>query len=155
MPKFKSLVAIQAHLEKNVHLIMNRSAELERELANVMSQAVVDVVYGHYSPDVYERRGDNDGLSDVRNMSISSVSVENGKIKLIFENLTEGADSQYGVFITDMIESGDDEMWSNPAGKWADRREFVAETARRLKENPEGMLNAIRSGLISKGFYVK
>lgn len=155
MAQFKSLAAIQTYLEQNVHLIMNRSAELERELANVMSQSVVDVVYGHYTPKSYERRGDNDGLSDTRNMEITSVSIESGKIKLIFENLTEGADSQYDVFITDMIEEGKSDMWNNQDGRWTDRREFVAETTRRLKENPVGMLNAIRSGLIAKGFTVR
>ena len=160
MPKFKTLDALQAYLEKNVHHVMNRSAELERVLSDEMSQAVWDVVYAGYisPPEVenpYERRMDDGGLSDVRNMEIVSVTVENGKIRLLFENTAQGNDSMSGKFISDTIIEGIKENWSNPNGSWTDPRDYVSETVRRLKENPEELANAIREGLIAKGMKIR
>lgn len=155
MAKFRSLGEIQKYLEQNTAEVLAGSMELERVLADEMSQAVVDVVYAYYEPEEYERRMDEEGLSDTRNMEVTDWGIRDGQPFLIFENLTQGADSQSSVFITDMIEDGDKSMWNNPNGPWSDKREFVAETARRLKENPEGMLDALRKGLQQKGMKLK
>lgn len=151
MTKFKNLTELQEWLNKNVHQVMNRSAELERLLAEEMSQAVWDIVYSEHYPKVYERRGDIEGLSDVRNMQITSVETEGRRVKLTFENLTQGNDNMANEFITDMIVEGIKDKWNNPDGVWSEPRDFVRETARRLKENPEELAEVIKNGLAKKG----
>lgn len=155
MPKFKDLNSLEAYLQKNIHQVMNRSAELERVLAETMSSSVFDVVYKAYEPQSYERRGDDGGLSDTRNMEIISVDVVNGGVQLVFENLTEGADSMSGKFITDTIVEGIKENWNHPGSPYSDPRDFVAETVRRLQANPTELVQAIKNGLTTKGFNVK
>lgn len=156
MPKFKDLKSLEAYLQKNVAQALARSAEVERIMAEVMSQAVIDVVYAAYDPVQYERRMDEQGLSDVRNMGISDFGInENGDVFITFENLTEGNDSMQGKYITDTIVEGRYEDWNNPIGEWAKPRDFVAETAKRLRDNPTELINAFRNGLIAKGFSVK
>lgn len=166
MAQFKSLAAIQAHLEKTMLETMNRSAQIERVLANEMSDAVRKIVYDAYEPEEYVRREEDGGLADERNMSITNVSVINKGVQLIFENLTQGQthqlpiydrdrDSLDGQFITDTIVEGLKSNWCVPGGEFSEPRDFVAETIRRLKENPTDLSNAIRSGLIARGIKVK
>lgn len=156
MPKFKDLNSLEAYLQKNISQVLARSAEVERVMAEVMSQSVIDVVYGSYSPSQYDRRGDEDGLSDVRNMGITDFGINgNGDIFITFENLTEGADSMSGKYITDTIVEGRKEDWNNSNGVWSEPRDFIGETARRLQANPSELINAFKSGLLAKGFNVK
>ena len=155
MPKFKDLKSLETYLQKNIQQVMNKSAELERALAETMSSAVFDVVYKSHEPEQYVRRGDEGGLSDTRNMEIVSVEVVNGGVQLVFENLTEGVDNLKGKFITDTIVEGIKENWNYAGSPYSDPRDFVAETAKRLRDNPTELAQALRNGLISKGFIVK
>jgi hypothetical protein len=154
---FNNLDELELYLQKNIHEILNKDVSIERILAETMSQAVVDVVYAAYDPISYERRGDESGLSDIRNMVISSVSLVGNQISLIFENLTEGADSLKGEFIGDLIEYGEGyngKHWNNPNSPYADARPFAEETANRLRENPTELLNALKVSLQARGFTV-
>lgn len=156
MPKFKDLKSLEAYLQKNMMQVAARSADIERIVAEAMSQAVVDVVYSYYSPTQYERRMDDGGLSDVRNVGISDFGIKgDGSIFVTFENLTEGNDSMEGKFITDTIVEGRQDDWNNPNGKWSDRRDFIGEAARRLRENPQPLIEAFKKGLIAKGFQIR
>lgn len=156
MPKFKDLNSLEAYLQKNISQVLARSAEVERIMAEVMSQAVIDVVYAAYEPTQYDRRGDEDGLSDVRNMGITDFGINgNGDVFITFENLTEGADSMAGKYITDTIVEGRKDDWNNSNGVWSEPRDFISETARRLQANPSELINAFKSGLLAKGFNVK
>lgn len=130
--------------------------ELERILANTMRDCVLSVVYDYYEPKEYERRGDDGGLSDTRNMIVSDVTIlGDGKVKLSFENITEGNDTLIEDFTVDTIEEGIKSNWMNPNGRWTDKRPFVEETANRLRQNPVEMIAAIKSGLVSQGFTVR
>lgn len=156
MPKFKDLNSLIAYAQKDMAQVLARSPEVERIMAEVMSQAVIDVVYLHYFPSTYVRRMDDGGLSDVRNMGITDFGIKgDGSVFITFENLTEGNDSMEGKFITDTIVEGRAEDWNNPKGKWIMRRDFIAETARRLQANPGELISAFKSGLLAKGFNVK
>ncbi|WP_144509978.1 hypothetical protein [Bacillus sp. FJAT-22090] len=156
MPKFKDLASLEAYLQKNAMQILSRSADVERVVAEVMSQAVIDVVYAAYSPTQYERRMDNDGLSDPRNVGIGDFGIKpDGSVFITFENLTEGEDSMQGKFITDTIVEGRKSDWNNPNGVWSEPRDFIGEASRRLRENPQELINAFKSGLLAKGFKVK
>ena len=156
MPKFKDLDLLLAYLQKNTAQALAKSAEVERIMAEVMSQAVVDVVYGSYTPTQYERRMDDGGLSDPRNMGITDFGVNsNGDVFITFENLTEGEDSLQGKYITDTIVEGKKENWNNPNGEWSEPRDFIAETAKRLRDNPSELINAFKNGLKAKGMQVR
>lgn len=155
MPKFKNLNDLEAYIKKNAMQVLARSSEIERVMSEVMVQAVVDVVYGHYSPSVYERRMDEGGLSDVRNYGITDFGINaTGDVFITFENLTEGNDSMSGKYITDTIVEGRKEDW-NKTGEWSEPRDFIGEAARRLRDNPSELINAFKNGLQSKGFNIK
>lgn len=139
--------------------------KIETVLAKTMSQAVHDVVYRKYIPQEYKRRGNDGGLSDVRNMKITKVEVNNGKVRVLFENLTMGqshytpiyeqpVDSMYGQFITDTIEDGVSDNWYRQ-GKWSQARPFVQETIARIEANPTYLINAIKDSYRKLGFEVK
>lgn len=154
MPKFKDLNSLEAYLQKNIHQVLNRSGELERVLTEAMVQSVYDIVYSAYQPEGYERRMEEDGLADPRNASITSVTIEDGVVKLVFENLTQGQDSLKGQFTTDTIVEGIESNW-NATGEWSEPRDFISETTRKLQSNPSEWIQAIKSGLSAKGIICK
>lgn len=155
MPKFKDLASLEAYVQNSMMLVAARSADIERIVAEVMSQAVIDVVYAHYSPTQYDRRMDNDGLSDPRNVGVSDWGIkDDGSIFVTFENLTEGNDSMQGKYIADTIVEGIESNW-NRTGAWSEPRDFIGEASRRLRENPQQLIEAFKKGLLAKGFNVK
>lgn len=155
MPKFKNFDTMEAYLKKDIYNILFKSMDIERVLAETMAQSVSEIVYDAYEPTKYNRRFDNGGLADTRNMQITSVYLEGDAIKLTFENLTEGNDSMKGELITPTIVEGIEENWANPDGKWSWERDFISDTVNRLRGNPTDLLNAFRTALIKRGFQVK
>lgn len=150
MAQFRNLTELQRYLEQNTMEILANSMGIESVLASTMSQSIIDVVYAHYEPEVYERRMDEGGLSDIRNMSVVDWGITNKSAFLIFENLAEGNDNQAGRYITDMIEEEIESMWSK-TGAWSEPRPFVEETVRRLKENPQELVEAIKNEFRARG----
>lgn len=166
MVQFNDIDQIQRYFERNSHQVF-KDKNIEKVLASTMSQAVYDVVYRKYVPVEYKRRRNDGGLSDVRNMKITNVEVKNGKVTVLFENLTLGQghfspiyeqshDSMYGQFITDVINDGetDGNSWYRH-GKWSHARPFVQETIARIEANPIYLINAIKSAYKKLGFEVK
>lgn len=166
MVQFKDLAHLQRYLEKNASKILNDKG-IEKVLAQAMSEAVKEVVYNHYSPTTYTRREDDGGLSDARNMHITKVEVRNGKVSILFENLTQGqthftpiytynTDSQYGRFITDVVNDGYQNQgdWYRQ-GVWSEARPFVQETIARIVANPQPLIDAIKNAYRKAGFNVK
>lgn len=147
-----NLSQIQAYLESQLQSVLKSEMAIEDVMSEVMSQAVQDVVYASYTPYIYERRGLEGGLADQRQMVVTDVLFEPKQLRLLFENLTMGNDSMSNEYIADMIEEGLKDSWSNPDGIWSEKREFIKETADRLRQNPDRLINAIRKGLISRGF---
>lgn len=155
MAKFTNVNDLLKHVQQLAASSLANSANVERVVADEISQAVWDVVYTAYDPEFYERRGDEGGLSDVRNVEIVDFGVRDGQVFVRFENLTQGDDSLSTVFLTDTIEEGIKENWSNPDGPWSEPRAFMAEASRRLNENPGELKDAIRKSLIERGLKVK
>lgn len=164
MVQFIDLNHLQRYLEKNANQIF-KDKGIEKVLAKEMSKAVQDVVYRRYIPVEYIRRGNDGGLSDVRNMKITKVEVDNGKVRVLFENLTLGQghfspvyehdyDSLRGQFITDTIVDGIDENWYR-TGKWSESRDFVKKTIEALRANPSHLIEAIKSAYKKAGFEIK
>jgi len=164
MVQFKDLNHLQRYLENNANQIF-KDKGIEKVLAKEMSKAVQDIVYRHYIPVEYLRRGNDGGLSDIRNMKITKVEVDNGKVRVLFENLTLGQghfspvyehdyDSLRGQFITDTIVDGIDENWYR-TGKWSESRDFVKKTIEALRANPSHLIEAIKSAYKKAGFEIK
>ncbi|MCL1696258.1 MULTISPECIES: hypothetical protein [unclassified Lysinibacillus] len=166
MVKFKDPNHLLRYLERgDIISTVFKNKSIENVLAKEMSKAVQDVVYRRYIPTEYLRRGNDGGLSDVRNMKITRVEVDNGKVRVLFENLTLGQgqfspiyehdyDSLRGQFITDTIEDGITENWYR-TGKWSEARPFVQETISRIQANPLPLINSIKSAYKKLGFEVK
>jgi len=166
MVQFKDLDQLQQYLERgDIIDSVFRDKNIEKVLAKEMSKAVRDVVYARYAPKQYTRRGDDGGLSDIRNMYITKVEVNGGKVRVLFENLTMGQtrylpiyehdyDSKHGQFITDTIEDGISENWYRQ-GKWSERRKFVQETIARIEANPIHLIKAIEDSYKKLGFSIR
>lgn len=162
----KDLNQLKRYLERgDIINAVFKDKDIEKVLAKEMSKAVQDIVYRHYVPVEYLRRGNDGGLSDIRNMKITKVEVDNGKVRVLFENLTLGQghfspiyehdyDSLRGDFITDTIEDGLSENWYR-TGKWSEARPFVQETLNRIKANPLPLIKAIKSAYRKLGFEVR
>lgn len=146
---------MQVWLEKNIHKVVSKNPAMERILADSMSLAVHDVVYDYYEPYSYERRKNEGGLSDTRNMEIASVTIENGKVKLVMENRTLGNDSMANQFISDTIIDGISANWDNPNGRWTDKRDYISHSMNELRNNPQELVEILKAGLISRGLKVK
>lgn len=166
MVQFNDLDQLQRYLERNSNQVFN-DKNIEKVLAATMSQAVYDVVYSRYVPVEYKRRRNSGGLSDVRNMKITKVEVKNGKVIVLFENLTLGQghyspiyeqsqDSLHGQFITDVINDGetDGSSWYRH-GKWSEARPFIQETIARIEANPTYLINSIKNAYKKLGFEVR
>jgi len=166
MVQFKDLNQLQRYLERgDIINTIFRDKNIEKVLAKEMSKSVRDVVYARYTPKQYNRRGDDGGLSDMRNMHITKVEIVNGKVRILFENLTMGQthfspiyehdyDSMRGQFITDTIEDGISENWYRQ-GVWSNARPYVQKTIERIQANPTPLINAIKSAYRKIGFEVK
>lgn len=162
----KDLNHLQRYLTRgNIVNTVFKDKGIEKVLAKEMSKAVQDIVYRHYVPVEYLRRGNDGGLSDVRNMKITKVEVDNGKVRVLFENLTLGQghfspiyehdyDSLRGQFITDTIVDGISDNWYR-SGKWSESRDFVKKTIESILDNPSYLTDAIKSAYRKAGFTVK
>lgn len=162
----KDLNQLKRYLERgDIINAVFKDKDIEKVLAKEMSRAVQDIVYRHYVPVEYLRRGNDGGLSDVRNMKITKVEVDNGKVRVLFENLTLGQghfspvyehdyDSLRGDFITDTIEDGLSENWYRQ-GKWSEARPFIQTTIERVQANPLPLIRAIKSAYRKLGFEVR
>lgn len=157
MPKFKSIDALYEYAQNNIADLLLDS-HFEDELSSMMTKAVEDYVYAAYSPTSYNRRDINGGLADPENSMITGINVDNGKIHIIFENLTQGNDNLSGEYIGDLIEFGEgykDKHWDNPNGQWAKPRPFVENMISDIQDNPTYLINALKKDLLGRGFKVK
>jgi hypothetical protein len=163
---FKNLDELELYLQKNIMQILSKDASIERILAENMAAMVFKYVYDAYDPIEYERREDDGGLADTRNMFITNWGVRDGSVFLTFENLTQGQtnqspiyghsqDSLEGKYIGDTIEFGIKDNWYDSTGEWAKPRPFAEETVNAINANPTELLNALKTALIKKGFLVK
>lgn len=158
MPSFTKFSDLEKYLTQNVSEVVRNSAELQRVLESAMRDAIMEKVYDAYEPEYYKRRGSNGGLLDTRNFQITSVDIVGNSVVLRYENLTTGADNLRGKYIIDLIEGGEGASglhWSNPNGEWANKRQAIAHAKQQLRDNPNGLKNALKDALKGRGFQVK
>lgn len=166
LPKFRNLKDLEKYVQQKVEKTI-KSEMVQDVFKDAMQDSVHGEVYAQYKPLQYERRGDNDGLSDKDNMIFTQHTKQDKTLVSLFENVTVGSDypaydhetdSMNGYFISNLIEHGSDNIHETPSnstngwyelGKWSEARPFVLETA--LMLNNPSFFNARLKWALEKG----
>ena len=72
MPEFKSLKELEKYLQDKIDSAL--LVEVAVGVKEVEQEAIRDVVYGAYLPNIYSRRDEKGGLADKENMTESLVA---------------------------------------------------------------------------------
>ena len=159
MPNFKNLNELRKHLQQKIDkTLISKVADTIREAEH---KNIDETVYDAYDPHVYQRRGDNGGIGDMRNMKAELV--EDGK--LIVTNETKPNDNYNHSMpssapLAEVIEFGHgyngyqyDYPPSNetPCGQ---PRPFIKNTYEELK-NTGNHVDALKKGLRKQGILTK
>lgn len=127
------------HIEKQIQDTMVN--EVADTVKDNMTEAVHTSVYDAYSPQYYNRRMNNGGLSDTHNMEVTEI--QNG-ISVHNAAPLDNGRNDYNL----------DEIIVYGLGNQPFERDFYAETAERLQENQEHM-EALKQGLKKRGIEVE
>lgn len=158
--KIKSLKDLEGMLQNKIANDLFFSSNVQDRIAETMHEKIISNVYNVFTPTEYERRGNDDGFSDMNNMQFTSVDVSNGAVRFVFENTTEGNDSMSGQELTDMFETGKGK-WDNPnvvdnQGRVNSApRPFIDDTISELNQNKTQLQDALKKDLAKLGFKVK
>lgn len=136
---FKNLNSLCRHIEKQIQDTMVN--EVADTVKDNMTEAVHTSVYDAYSPQYYNRRMNNGGLSDTHNMEVTEI--KNG---ISVHNATPLDNGRNDYSLDEIIVYG--------LGNQPFERDFYAETAERLQENQEHM-EALKQGLKKRGIEVE
>lgn len=136
---FKNLNSLCRHIEKQIQDTMVN--EVADTVKDNMTEAVHTSVYDAYSPQYYNRRMNNGGLSDTHNMEVTEI--QNG-ISVHNAAPLDNGRNDYNL----------DEIIVYGLGNQPFERDFYAETAERLQENQEHM-EALKQGLKKRGIEVE
>ena len=136
---FKNLNSLCRHIEKQIQDTMVN--EVADTVKDNMTEAVHTSVYDAYSPQYYNRRMNNGGLSDTQNMEVTEI--QNG-ISVHNAAPLDNGRNDYNL----------DEIIVYGLGNQPFERDFYAETAERLQENQEHT-EALKQGLKKRGIEVE
>lgn len=153
--QFTNLADLEKYMKNDIPNALSANEKIRRVLRRAMTEAIQDVVYDHYIPKEYKRRGRSGGLLDNRLMDFTNAFLDGNVFTMIFENIAEGNDSLKGEQLTDTIEDGIKENWGNPDGPWSDKRPFMAETYNNIIQNPNPLINAVKLTLINAGYKIR
>lgn len=134
------------------------SSNLQDKTAEIMQERIIENVYDAYSPNKYKRRGNNDGFSDMDNMEFTSVDIQNGNVRFIFENTTDKAMTKGDKSITEIFETGHRESWynadatDNQGRVVSEARPFIEDTIKDLNSSKGELTEALRKDLRNLGF---
>lgn len=127
------------HIEKQIQDTMVN--EVADTVKDNMTEAVHTSVYDAYSPQYYNRRMNNGGLSDTHNMEVTEI--QNG---ISVHNAAPLDNGRNDYSLDDIIVYG--------LGNQPFERDFYAETADKLQENQEHT-EALKQGLKKRGIEVE
>lgn len=136
---FKNLNSLCRHIEKQIQDTMVN--EVADTVKDNMTEAVHTSVYDAYSPQYYNRRMNNGGLSDTHNMEVTEI--QNG---ISVHNAAPLDNGRNDYSLDDIIVYG--------LGNQPFERDFYAETADKLQENQEHT-EALKQGLKKRGIEVE
>ena len=136
---YKNINDLFKRIEKDVQeVLVNEVAETVKD---EMKQAIDDTVYSTYEPEYYKRRGEQGGLLDEDNITVTEL--ENG-ILLRDTAPLNGGKTGYDL----------DRIIIDGSGNQAFPRDYIEETKERLEDN-KAHVNAMVQGLRKKGYDVK
>lgn len=136
---FKNINNLLKHIEKQVQDTMTN--EVADTVKDNMAEAIQTSVYDVYSPQYYNRRMNNGGLSDVHNLEVSEI--QNGIAVHDAAPLDNGR-KDYNL----------DDIIVNGLGNQPFERDFYSETVERLQKNQEHT-EALKQGLKKRGVDVE
>lgn len=136
---FKNINTLFKHIEEQVQDTM--ANEVADTVKDNMAEAVHTSVYDAYSPQYYNRRMQNGGLSDTHNMEVTEF--KNGIAVHDAAPLDNGR-NDYNL----------DEIIVYGLGNQPFERDFYAETVERLSENQKHT-GALKQGLKKRGIEVE
>lgn len=152
--KANSLEELAKLLEPQLFDIIGADDTLRQLIGHSVSNSVEQNVYPMHTPQQYKRRGVNGGLADPDNVVRTGIGKANSKIQMIYENITEGVDTLKGEELTDTIEEGIRENWTNPNGAWSEPRPFIEPAIEELKGSNK-LNNQLRTILKQSGLDIK
>ena len=144
MPTFSSLKEMEKYIQDEINKsLKNDVAPVVKE---VMSAEVQNTVYSVYEPKRYERRYDNYGLGDTRNMEFPKV--ENGKLEV--SNNTPFKGKNYsGKSLTEVVVTGEGYTYDYPY-EYNQPRDFIEATREDLIQT-QAHTKALVNGLKKSG----
>lgn len=128
------------HIEEQIQDTMTN--EVADTVKDNMAEAIQTSVYDAYSPQYYNRRMNNGGLSDTQNMEVTEI--QNGI------SVHDAAPLDNGRNDYDL----DDIIVNRGVLGYPHGRDFYTETAERLQENQEHT-EALKQGLKKRGIEVE
>lgn len=137
---FKNLNSLCRHIEKQIQDTMVN--EVADTVKDNMTEAVHTSVYDAYSPQYYNRRMNNGGLSDTQNIEVTEI--KNGIAVHDAASLDNGRNDY----------SLDEIIVNRGVLGYPQSRDFYAETADKLQENQEHT-EALKQGLKKRGIEVE
>ena len=136
---YKNINDLFKRIEKDIQeTLVNEVADTVKD---EMKQAIDDTVYSTYEPEYYKRRGEQGGLLDEDNITVTEL--ENG---ILLRNTAplDNDDAAYDL----------DHIVIDGSGNQPFPRDFIEETKERLEDN-KAHVEAMVQGLKKKGYDVK
>lgn len=152
--QFSTLQELNIFIQNNLPKTIIDDRKVEKTLREVMIQSIKEVVYDAYTPSQYKRRGINGGLLDHNLMQITEAMMQGNTFVILFENLAKGNDTLEGKYLSETIENGIKENWSRQ-GEWSNPRPFVKEVTTRITNNPQPLIDAVKTSFLKVGFRVR
>ena len=137
---FNNLNQLFNYIDDQIQDTMRK--EVADTVKDNMAEAVHTSVYSVYSPEYYNRRMNNGGLSDTHNMEVTEI--QNG-ISIHDTASLDNGRSDYNL---------DDIIVNHGVLGYPQGRDFYSETWERLEKNKEHT-NALKQGLKNRGIKVK
>ena len=147
----QQLRRIERQIQGNLKVGMN---EVAKEVKKIQSEKVKEEVYGTYTPKQYERREDDGGLSDVRNMKHDTETLSDGGVVLEVRNETMSneeflPDGKQPFEIAGVVEYG--QMYQGDVYDWPEGREPQNDDYKL----PRSFIEATRRELVARGVHVR
>ena len=146
-------------IKKDILNCLTDEKTVVKEIKDAMIMNIMDKVYNAYTPNMYDRRGDIDGLADRNNIEVKPepskgivVSVQNITMANPYTN--DGISKNAGKYLTPIIEDGYPSDYGLPSA-----RPFIDETIETLEDGYYGfgdtITDAMKKALKNKGYKVK
>jgi hypothetical protein len=146
MPLFNNLKDLEKYINEQASKVLK--TKVAETVTQEMSDTIKEVEYPKYEPTMYERLGDQGGLSDVHNMQVEVI--DDNTIQITNERMDGSRD------VAEIFATGIGYTWRNSEIYHMQPfpRDFYADTVERLKQNNKH-IEAFKQGMKFLGFNVQ